>query len=76
MVSESESSCATERSYEVKYISPHPSPDIEVLEEGSVVGASGPKPTVMPTSQNIADVTKNLRAKEHSDLTSQVQFTI
>ena len=43
MVSDSESSCATERSYEVRDFCPAPSPDMEDIEEGSVVEVNGPE---------------------------------
>ena len=72
----SESSCANERSYKFEDFSSSPSPDMEVLDEGSVAEASGPEPTELPTKQNLADVTKNVRANRLSGHVSQVQFTV
>ena len=49
-------------------ISPAPSPEFEILEEGSVAEASGPDSAELPTSQNLADVAKKMRANRHSEL--------
>ena len=41
----------------VKDSSPPPSPDFEVLEEGSMVGACGSELAELPTSKTFADIT-------------------
>ena len=56
MVSGSESSCATDRSYELKDSSLAPSTDFEVLEQGSVVGTCGLELVELPTSKTLADI--------------------
>ena len=63
------------RSYKVEDFSPASSPDIAVLEKGSVVGDSGPEPTDLPTQQTLANITKKVRVNRQSDHVSQVQYT-